>query len=239
MIYKSHLMKTIYQKNKPILKVNKNVFIPTGTSNLLIEACQKIVRPKKKILDLGCGCGIVGISIAKKLKIKSKIFFSDISNKACKNTLINCKRLNINSEVRVGPLLEPWKNKKFDYIISDVAAISAEISKISPWYKNCVNNSGYDGSDHIINIISNSKKYLHKNGKLIFPIISLSNEKKIKSNLKKNFKKIKKISSQTWPMPKSISKKILLLNKLKKNKIISFESKLGLLTFRTDIYSAK
>lgn len=160
------------------LKIINKVFTPTGTSNLLIEASIKIIKQKKGILDLGCGCGIVGISISKKLKTKNKIYFSDISKQACRNTLINCKNNKIKFEIKEGSLLNPWENYKFNYIVSDVAAIAKDISKISPWYKNCENNSGYDGTDHIINIINNSKKYLNKNGKLIFPIISLSNEKK-------------------------------------------------------------
>ena len=77
--------------------------------------------------------------------------------------LINCKKHNINSEIRFGSLLDPWLNEKFDYIISDVAAISYDVSKISPWYKKAINNSGYDGTDHIIKIITNSKRYLRNN----------------------------------------------------------------------------
>ena len=62
-------------KNKLIkLKtlVNKNVFVPTGTSDLLIEASVKIIKPNKTILDLGCGNGIVGISISKIKNLKKK-----------------------------------------------------------------------------------------------------------------------------------------------------------------------
>ena len=231
-------MTNLKTKNNVKLKVINNVFTPTGTSDLLIKASIKIIRQKKKILDLGCGCGVVGISIAKNLRIKNKIYFSDISKQACKNTFVNCKNNRIKFDIREGSLLNPWKDSKFDYIVSDVAAIAADISKISPWYKNCENNSGYDGTDHIINIIINSKRYLNKNGKLIFPIISLSNERKILKNLKQNFDNIKVVNSQIWPMPASISKKKLLLNKLKKKKIISFDSKLGLLTFKTVIYCA-
>ena len=66
----------------------------------------------------------------------------------------------------------------FDFIVSDVAAVAEEVSNISPWYKGCITIC-YDGTKHIINIISNTKKYLNKNGKFIFPIISLSDEKKI------------------------------------------------------------
>ena len=30
------------------IRINKKVFIPTGTSEILIEAAKKIIKPKKK-----------------------------------------------------------------------------------------------------------------------------------------------------------------------------------------------
>ncbi len=216
--------------------IKKKVFIPTATSELLIEACKKMIKNKKKILDLGCGSGIVGISIAKNLKTKQKIFFSDISHEACENTKLNCSKLRINHDVRHGSLLSPWKGENFDYIVSDVAAVAEDVSKISPWYKDCINNSGHDGTKHILNIISNAKDYLKKNGKFIFPIISLSNEKKILLTCKKNFKKIKEIKSKVFPLPKSMATKINILNRLRKKEIISFDEKFGMILFKTTIY---
>ena len=111
------------KKNLNIV-VNRNVFNPTGTSDLLIDVAQKIVKSKKQILDLGCGSGVIGISLAKKLNLKSKIYFSDISKHACKNTSQNCRRLNIKNEIKQGSIFDPWANYKFDLIISDVAAIA-------------------------------------------------------------------------------------------------------------------
>ena len=32
------------------ITVDKKVFIPTGTSEILIEAAKKVIKPKKKIL---------------------------------------------------------------------------------------------------------------------------------------------------------------------------------------------
>ena len=222
--------------NKLNFLIKKKVFIPTATSELLIEASEKIIKIKKKILDLGCGSGIVGVSIAKKLKTKQKIFFSDISKEACENTKLNCNKLKINHEDRCGSLLLPWKGEDFDYIVSDVAAVAEEVSKMSPWYNNCINNSGPDGTKHILNIISNVKNCLKKNGKFIFPIISLSNEKKILTACKKNFKKIKEIKNRVFPLPKSMSAKIQILNKLKKKGIISFDEKFGIIVFKTTVY---
>ena len=80
---------------------------------------------------------------------------------------------------------------------------------------------------------------LNKNGIFLFPVISLSNEKKILKALRKNFINSKIIKTQTWPMPIKMSKKINQLNNLKKKGIIYFENKLGILTFKTDIYMAR
>ena len=228
------------KKHKELnILVNDNVFKPTGTSQLLIRVAKKKINPKKKVLDLGCGSGIIGITLAKQLNIKSKIYFSDISESACKNTLQNCKKFKIKNEIKKGSILNPWFNYKFDYIISDVAAIAEEVSKISPWYKNSINNSGKDGTNHIIEIIKQVKNHLYTNGLFLFPIISLSNEKKILKQLKKTFKYYRKIDSQVWPIPPQMSKKQKLLKKLKQKKFINYENKLGMLTFKTDIYIAR
>ena len=219
--------------------VSKNVFTPTGTSDILIESAKKIIKPNKKVLDLGCGNGIVGISISAFLNKKIKMYFSDISVYACKNTESNCKKFKINYEIKEGKIFSPWKGYSFDYIISDIAAIADQIAKISPWYKNCINNAGLDGTKNVTEFLNKASLHLNKNGVILFPIISLSKEQKIFLNLKKKFKNIKIIKSQIWPLPKSMYKHINLLRKLKKKNIIYFEDKFGILTFKTSIYYAQ
>ena len=55
-------------RDKLKLSISKNVFQPTGTSELLIKSSINYIKNKKKFLDLGCGSGIIGISIAKETK---------------------------------------------------------------------------------------------------------------------------------------------------------------------------
>ena len=47
------------------LEKDDKVFTPTGTSKVLVEAIIENVKEKRKILDLGCGCGAIGLSLFK------------------------------------------------------------------------------------------------------------------------------------------------------------------------------
>jgi len=231
--------------HEPKFKLSKKVFKPTGTSDLLYNAVIKYFTKKKfkksfKILDLGCGSGYVGIQVFKNLKNKCNFFFSDISTEACKLTKYNIKKNNVKGIVKNGSLLTPWSGFKFDIIINDVSGISEKLSKITPWYnRNISNLSGDEGTNLTINFLGQAKKYLEKNGLIFFPIISLSNYKKVLFFLKKNFKFFKKIDSREWPLPKEMLKYRILIDKLNKKKTITTKDKFGLIIFKTDIYVAK
>lgn len=217
----------------------KKVFKPTGTSDLLYKSVLKYTKQSSKILDLGCGSGYVGISIAKNLSNKTQYYFSDISEDAVKLTKNNCKSNNINSIVKKGSLFKPWKEYKFDLIVNDVSGISENIAKISPWYnENIPIKAGKDGTKLTLNLLDQSPNFLNKGGKVFFPLISLSNYKKVLSFAKKKFNKVKKIDSKEWPLPIEMYKYQKIINKLKKDRIIFIKKKFGMIIFKTDIYLA-
>mgnify|MGYP005991968505 CR=1 FL=1 len=211
---------------RKIKKLNfNNIFYPTDTSRLLINSCSKYLKSKQKILDLGCGGGVVSYFIHKQ-KIKQEFFLSDIDEIALQRAKENLKKKKIKATFLSGSLFKPWKGKKFDLIINDVSGVSSEIVKISHWFKNATSDNTKGGIYFLKKIISQSKKHLNKNSLIFVPIISLSNVKEAQRFLKKNLKIIE-LNKFYWPMPKYLVKKIGFLKNLKKKNYIDFEKKYG------------
>ena len=151
----------IDEKTELKFDVSNKAFFPTGTSEFLLKSvCSRITSPGS-ILDLGCGIGVVGISLAKLGKTTTPIYLSDASKEAIKLTKKNAMSHSVNIDSRFGSLYEPWSNMQFDYIINDVSGISEEIAKISPWFK-MYHESGYDGVELVTKVLEEAPRYLKK-----------------------------------------------------------------------------
>ena len=160
-----------------------------------------------------------------------------------KNSIICCKenfkKFKIQGEVKTGSMFKPWADYKFNYIINDISGISSTIAKKSKWFRYVPSSSGTDGTKLTIKIISDSLRYLDKNGKMYLPLISLSNTKKILNFAKKKFNKIKVVSKNQWFLPNDLEKYNNLLFKLKKKNQISFDYKFGKFICYTNILELK
>ncbi|KLO21262.1 SAM-dependent methyltransferase [Marinitoga sp. 1197] len=94
----------------------------------------------KKILDIGCGYGVIGITL-KKEHPDIEIYMSDINKRAVEFSKINAKNNNIFADIRQGYLFDPWKDFLFEQIISNppiVAGKKVWMKLIEDSYKHLV-----------------------------------------------------------------------------------------------------
>ena len=218
---------------------SKDVFDPNTTTELLINAVKKTISEPKKILDLGCGTGAVGLAIWLEGLAKEPIYASDLSVPSVSCSQENFRRYECEADVRCGALFEPWSDKKFDVIMDDISGISQEIAPISPWFEGVPCETGSDGTDLVLDIIRHASKYLLKDGYFFFPVLSLSNVDLLLKEVKENFYSVELLERQEWPLPKELEVHIPLLKKLNKKGSIKLEERFGMVICFTEVYLAR
>lgn len=86
-------------------------------SRLLLESIQ--LEGAKKILDLGCGYGPIGITIARLLP-EAEVFMSDLNRRAVELAQRNAKENHTpNVQLRWGDGFQPFAGEKFDLIVTN------------------------------------------------------------------------------------------------------------------------
>src|SRR3990167_6406235 len=105
-------------KNRELtLDMPNGVFTPTGTSKVLVKAVGAFVKQHGKLLDLGSGSGVVGISLQQLGLVKGSLYVSDLSKLAVDCAEKNAKHYNCPIVAKCGRIFEPWKEEKFYYIV--------------------------------------------------------------------------------------------------------------------------
>jgi precorrin-6B methylase 2 len=224
--------------SKPIdFQISDRAFVPTATSDFLIKGCKKEIEAPGKLLDLGCGIGIVGIALGL-MDCATELYASDLSKDAVRLCEINAEAHNIEIEAKIGDGFAPWQGSTFDYIVDDISGVAEELAVKSEWFNNVPCNSGKDGTLLVVKILEEAENYLIPGGKVFFPIISLSNCDRIISTAKLRFKNVMKIDTNKWFMPEELAREIDLLERLKSEGHINFENKFGKIICFTDVYMA-
>lgn len=172
-------------------KVIEGVLIPRQDTEISVEKLLNIIEnnPINNMLEIGCGSGIVGISID--LETKVDVTSVDISDKAIENTTINRDMLNSNIKILKSDLFSNV-TEKFDLIYSNPPYIkSRDIEKLQVEVKNyeprLALDGGEDGLFFYRSIIKTCPKFLNSKGFLVFEI-GYDEAEDIYNLMKDNFK---------------------------------------------------
>lgn len=114
--------------------INENVLIPRFETEELVENVTEYVKKfftePVDLIDLGCGSGVIGLTLEKKISTNS-VDLIDISEKALEVTNINCGKMNSKAHLVLSDMFKNI-NKKYDIIVSNPPYIKTteEIEKI-------------------------------------------------------------------------------------------------------------
>jgi len=179
------------------------------------------------VLEIGCGDGNITKHLINNNKNhNTKFHCSDISKEATEKAKLNLS--NYNCKIKTGSMFEPWKNDKFDLIISDVSSLADEVADKSNWYQGITCDSGKDGLKNINKIIEEVFNFLNDDGFFILPMISLSDISNLEKKLSSKFTHVSYSDKKFWPIPEFFKSNIEQFNELKKIKLIDFEYKFGI-----------
>ncbi len=101
--------------------INENVLIPRFETEELVENTIHLIQEKftdpVDIIDLGCGSGVIGLTLEKKVSTRS-VDLIDISQKALEVANKNCGKLNSKAQLIQSDMFSNVE-KKYDVIISN------------------------------------------------------------------------------------------------------------------------
>ena len=171
-------------------KVSPDVLIPRQDTETLVEEAARTVQntPKEKltfmeklrgakeweVLDLCCGSGAIGISMAK-ICSNIKVTASDISSAAITVATENAANLRAKVKFVEGDMFAPHTGKKFDMILSNppyirTAMIEILQEEVKTHEPRAALDGGRDGLDFYRTIVEQAADHLKPGGFLMLEI---------------------------------------------------------------------
>jgi hypothetical protein len=216
-------------------------FSPNLTTSLLAEAAAQSIEKttltqKVRVLDMGCGVGWIGIWLKSRYP-EIQVTCSDSYLPAVKAARTLADMAGVSVNLVHSNLYSELRGEEFDLIICDVSGISSKVASMSDWFVNADPPTDVSGTELLTSALLESYEHIHVNGIVLAPFISLCNCDELKRNLAPIYQ-CAELKSVDWPAPEWAYSEFakLLLDELRRDGTISFQSKFGMLIFNTKIF---
>lgn len=152
--------------------VDKDVLIPRPETELVVEQATKLIHNGDKVLDLCCGSGIVGVTIASDRKVN--VTFADVSKKAIRIAKFNAKNNKIKGKFVVSNMFAAVKGKYNAIVCNppyiETATINTLDSSVKDYEPHLALDGGADGLDFYRTLAAEAHKHLLPKGVLVMEI---------------------------------------------------------------------
>jgi len=152
--------------------VSKDVYEPAEDTFLLAE--NLTVDENDVVLDMGTGCGILGILVAKKAE---KVVATDLNPHAIDCAKMNAKLNKVADKMNIlqSDLFQTIKqNERFSLILFNAPYLPSSPDEEKTWIGRAW-AGGPTGRQLIDRFVSDAPQYLNKNGRILLVQSSLSN----------------------------------------------------------------
>ncbi|MCF8128921.1 MAG: peptide chain release factor N(5)-glutamine methyltransferase [Deltaproteobacteria bacterium] len=159
--------------------VNPHVLIPRPETEILVEQAITLAgtfpEAPLHILDLGCGSGIISVTLAKEVP-QSRVFATDISGEALGVAGVNARKHGVSDRIAFlqGDLFEPLTPRKpvFHLIASNppyvcTHEIEGLLPEVALYEPQKALDGGADGMDYLRRIIHQAPQFLSPGGWLL------------------------------------------------------------------------
>ncbi len=161
--------------NNYAFHVSKDIYEPAEDTFLLAENLS--VDENDVVLDMGTGCGILGILVAKKAE---KVVATDLNPHAIECAKMNAKLNKVADKMNIlrGDLFQTIEQKgRFSLILFNPPYLPSSPDEEKTWIGRAW-AGGPTGRQLIDRFISEAPQYLNKNGRILLVQSSLSNVNK-------------------------------------------------------------